>query len=141
MAQPKLPRLRRGDLIKAEHWNALCDAIERATISATFGIELKQGPFGTSLGVLPLPPTLIIGSVTTTITKATSATRPGKGAFKRYTTIDLTTTPATLGGLTATAEDVYSINTEKQVNSGTILVSKRLGVWWVDQVAGCANLS
>ena len=82
-----------------------------------------------------------VGKVSTEISKATSNTRPGKGAIKLYTTLDMTTNPPTYGGLTTETYDCLSINRDKKIAVNSVVnVAKVLGVWHAVNVDKCDNL-
>jgi hypothetical protein len=82
-----------------------------------------------------------VAKVTTEVAKATSTTRPGKGALKRYTTLDMSTTPATLGGLLSDAEPCASINLEKKIAvDSTVIAVKVIDVWLIVTPDSCASL-
>lgn len=82
-----------------------------------------------------------IAKVTGQISKATSATRPGKGTIQRYTTVDMTTSPPTYGGLTGVDEDCLSFNLDNAiVEDSTVPVGRILGQWHVLNVGSCDQL-
>jgi len=82
-----------------------------------------------------------VAKVSTEISKATSNTRPGKGAIKLYTTLDMTTSPPTYGGLTTETYDCLSINRDKKIAVNSVVnVVKVLGVWHAVNVDKCDNL-
>jgi hypothetical protein len=82
-----------------------------------------------------------VAKVTTEVGKATSATRPGEGTLQRYRTIDLTTTPATLGDLTGVDEYCISINLEKKIaDNSTVIAVKFFAVWLIVTPDSCASL-
>lgn len=84
----------------------------------------------------------VIAKVTTEIAKATSSTRPGKGKIQVYTAIDMTTTPATLSGLTGIDEDCININQEKKIAVNTTVVASMtdLGVYEAIKPESCTAL-
>ena len=83
-----------------------------------------------------------IAKVTGQISKATSATRPGKGTIQRYTTVDMTTSPPTYGGLTGVDEDCLSFNRDAKIAvDATIPVGRILGQWHAINVDKCSNLT
>ena len=82
-----------------------------------------------------------IGYVSQEIGKATSNTQPGKGKVKLYTTIDMTTSPPTYGGLTEDEFDCLSFNRDKKIKVGAVVPLGRI----LDQlhalnVDSCDNL-
>ena len=82
-----------------------------------------------------------VAKVSTEIGKAISNTQPGKGAIKLYTTLDMTTTPPTYGGLTTDTYDCLSINRDKRIAVNSVVnVVKVLGVWHAVNVDKCDNL-
>ena len=82
-----------------------------------------------------------VAKVSTEISKATSNTRPGKGAIKLYTTLDMTTSPPTYGGLTTDTYECLSINRDKKIAVDSVVnVAKVLGVWHAVNVDKCDNL-
>lgn len=82
-----------------------------------------------------------VAKVSTEIGKAISNTQPGKGAIKLYTTLDMTTSPPTYGGLTTDTYDCLSINRDKRIAVNSVVnVVKVLGVWHAVNVDKCANL-
>lgn len=83
-----------------------------------------------------------IAKVTGQIGKATSATRPGTGTIQRYTTVDMTTSPPTYGGLTGVDEDCLSFNRDAKIAvDATIPVGRILGQWHAINVDKCSNLT
>ena len=82
-----------------------------------------------------------IGSVTQEIGKATSVTRPGTGKIKIYTTLDMTTSPPTYGGLTADEYDCLSFNLDKKIEVGAnVPINRILGQWHAVNVDSCEHL-
>ena len=83
-----------------------------------------------------------IAKVTGQISKAISSTRPGSGTIQLYTTVDMTTSPPTYGGLTGVDEDCLSFNQDfKILVNATVPVGRILGQWHVLNVDKCDNLS
>lgn len=79
------------------------------------------------------------GVVTTEITKATSATVPGEGAFKPYTTFDAT--GPLLGDLVADAEAIFSIDLDYKIIVDAVVHAIRWKkAWWVIHVDSCTSL-
>lgn len=79
------------------------------------------------------------GVITTEVTKATSATVPGEGAFERRMTFDAS--GLLLGDLTGIPEPIFSIDLDfKIVVDATVHAIKWQGVWWVVMVDSCTNL-
>lgn len=82
-----------------------------------------------------------IGYVSQEIGKATSNTQPGKGKVKLYTTIDMTTSPPTYGGLTDDAFDCLSFNRDKKIKVGAVVpLGRILGQLHALNVDSCDNL-
>lgn len=137
-----LPRVRKGEPITATLWNQLVDAVNRGQLLHVAGAEMKRGAFGTVLRVPGGGGEACIAKITTEVQKATSITRPGKGKLQRYTSIDMTTTPATIANLTGVDEDCVSINQDYKVKVDTDVIAVRWigGVWLVASPDSCASL-
>lgn len=79
------------------------------------------------------------GVVTTEVTKATSATVPGEGEFKPYTTFD--DDAPELGDLVADAEPIFSIDLDYKIVVDAVVHAIRWkGSWWVVMVDSCTSL-
>lgn len=88
------------------------------------------------------PGDVAIGQVTSTISKATSATRPGIGKVKLYTSVDMTTSPPTYGSLTADEYDCLSFNLDNAIDVGAnVPLNRILGQWHAINVDSCDNLT
>jgi hypothetical protein len=139
------PRLKAGDVVQPWLFNVIFDELRRwRKLSGTGDVTVSGANTSTIPPVISITTaqaSQCVAKITTEVAKATSTTRPGKGKLQRYTTIDMTTTPATLANLTGYDEDCVSINKDYKIAvNSTVNAIKVMGVWHIVAPDSCASL-
>ncbi len=135
------PRLHDGDALEPWHLNVVYDELRRLRkFQAAPPLALANG--GTDPPILTLMEDFSdlhgVGKVTLQVPARISATVPGKGKFKPYTSFE--GAPKTLGDLGG-ENDIYNMTDKIIALNATIQWKYFLGAFWVDTPGSCADLS
>ncbi len=134
---PRLPRPKPGEPIKAEHYTALADAIERCILNVGpgSGLGMSQGPNGTDLWFSGIGGGGHLFISTSAIPKMTGTT-PGSGTAKRPSFV-----AGVLGSGIGNDYIILNYHLDKGVPAaGAYLWAEfDLGAWWIVDPDSCAH--
>ena len=135
MARPHLQRLRPGQPLTAQHYNALCDAIEQNWVDVPEAgpLSVVRGAGGVVLSLV-MPWLVVLGKTSTSVA-ARSGTTVSSGTADIYRLASTTLTAYT-GSRT-----VYNL-LNKTIASGSYVIAVRIWKdYWVVAVDDCTHLS
>ena len=140
---PRIPRPKKGEPIKAEHFNILADAIERCQINTApgSGIGLFASPSGTDLFSISSGSGIVKPAYVTTQITLRSGGTLGVGACCDSIITSPSSVP-TIASSAGTPYPVYSYRTDKKFNVGAIVsIYRYRSYWFVFDVDDCTHLT